>query len=120
MASILVIEDYEAYGDVVVRLLRHAGHEVTLCRTASAAVQALEGDGTDLVIADLFLPDKPGLDLIAELRNLHPRLPLIAMTGRDAGQLESALRLGVVQVLKKPFRSNALLEAVTAALRQPF
>ena len=121
MARILVIEDFAGFGDVMVRLLRHAGHEVTLCGTASQGLAVLQAGTTELVIVDLFLPDKPGLDLIAELRNLHPRLPLIAMTGRDFdGRLESARKLGAVEGLKKPFRSKELLDAVATALqRQP-
>jgi DNA-binding NtrC family response regulator len=121
MARILVIEDFAGYGEVMVRLLRHAGHEVALCTTASQGLEALQAGTTDLVIADLYLPDKRGLDLIAELRNLHPKLPLIAMTGRGIDHLlESALRLGAVEGLKKPFRSKELLDAVATALqRQP-
>lgn len=127
MARVVVIEDDEGVGQVLVRMLRLAGHEVLLCQTATQALQALqalEPDGTDVVIADLFLPDKGGLDVIADLRRLHPRIPIIAITGGEArvdnDLLGPALQLGAAWALRKPFGSTVLLDAVTAVLnRQP-
>jgi DNA-binding response OmpR family regulator len=125
MASILVIEDDEGVGQVLVRMLRLAGHEVLLCQTATQALQALEAlepDGVEVVIADLFLPDKGGLDVIADLRRLHPQIPIIAITGGEArvdhDLLGPALQLGAAWALRKPFGSSALIDAVVAVLNQ--
>lgn len=125
VAHILVIEDDETVGQVLVRMLQYAGHDVVLCPTAAEAfqtLQALPPDATDLVIADMFLPDRRGLDLITELRKLRPHVPLIAITGGEArvghDLLSLALQLGAAWGLRKPFGSEALLAAVSTALGQ--
>jgi len=126
MARIIVIEDDPAVGQVLVRMLQHSRHDVILCPTAAQALQALhalQSGGADLVIVDLLLPDRSGLEVIAEMRTGYPQLPVIAITGAEAraGQdlLVEAVELGVVKALRKPFGPDALFEAVAVALYRP-
>jgi two-component system OmpR family response regulator len=121
VARILLIEDDEHVGRVLLRTLRNAGHEVLLCGTAVGALERLHLSPSDVVITDLFLPDHHGLELISILRAAYPCLSIVAITGGEArverDLVEAAVRNGAVCGLRKPFGADALLNAVAMALR---
>lgn len=76
--------------------------------------------GGDLVIVDMFMPDKDGLETIIELRAYSPGIPIIAISGGGAtGRVDilgDAKLLGAVETIKKPFSTNALLALVARSL----
>jgi CheY-like chemotaxis protein len=105
---------------MIVQLVTHAltaaGHEVQSANDGDAALERLEQDGFDLVVTDIIMPGKEGIELILELRRLRPELPIIAMSGGHiAGGhdiLDAAQRLGAVHALAKPFSPRDLVRLV--------
>jgi CheY-like chemotaxis protein len=125
MARILLIDDYPDIRLVVRLALCQVGHEVLEAGNGEEGLRLADGGGIDLVLCDLFMPEKDGLETIRELTRDHPGLPVVAMSGGGGdGRLDVlpvARHLGAVALLKKPFKTDALLAAVGAALapREP-
>ena len=122
MATILLVDDDEAVRDILHKTLVNAGHEVEDAVNGDIAVAAYRRQPRDLVITDLVMPEKDGLEMIMELRKLNPAVRIIAMSGggRTLGlgqlYLESARSFGAGRILAKPFTSSALLKAVAEVL----
>ena len=122
MASILLVEDDDNVRDILQMALVGAGHEVEVAPDGKVALVAYRRHASDLVITDLVMPEKDGLQMIMELRRLDPAVKIIAMSGGGRilgpGQLylESARSFGALQILSKPFTSAALLKAVSEVL----
>jgi len=112
---VVLIEDEEAVADALTMTLELEGVEVVGARTGSEAKGVVEAFEPDLVILDIGLPDISGTEVFAELRHLHPRLPILFATGH-AGDLEGQLGTltGPVGSLLKPFSLASLTAAVHA------
>jgi CheY-like chemotaxis protein len=119
---ILLVEDDDAVREILRKALVAAGHEVDEASNGDVAVASYRRQAADLVITDLVMPDKDGLETIMELRRMDPSVRIVAMSGggRTLGPgqlyLESARALGARQILSKPFTVGALLKAVGDAL----
>ncbi|MBI4001864.1 MAG: response regulator, partial [Nitrospira defluvii] len=85
-------------------------------------LKQLERQPVDLILLDMFMPDKDGLETIGELRRTHPGIRIIAMSGGGfkgtVDVLHVAKMLGARQTLAKPFTREQLLEAVREELLQ--
>jgi two-component system KDP operon response regulator KdpE len=112
MSRIVLIDDNEMVREAIARMLETGGHEVIAAATGAQALHALATAAVDLVITDLFLDGEDGRDVIVAIHRLHPELPIIAMSGTDEDELVTALSLGAIEVMNKPIRRRALLEAV--------
>lgn len=123
MARILVIDDAEDIRRTLERLLVHAGHEVLLAADGAQGLRVWRERGADLVITDLHMPDKDGIETLVELRAFGPEVPVIAISGGDQTRrldlLGDAALLGAVATLAKPFTRDELLSAVALALERP-
>jgi DNA-binding response OmpR family regulator len=117
-ASILVIEDEPGIRDFLERGLRDLGFIVASAADGtSGAMQALRG-GFELVVLDLMLPDRSGLDVLAEIRAAKPRLPVILLTA--LGETEDRVRgldAGAIDYVVKPFSVAELAARIRAQLR---
>ncbi|HEY4000844.1 MAG TPA: response regulator [Candidatus Xenobia bacterium] len=111
---VLVIDDEATLRSLCSRMLRPR-YEVVECTSATQALDLLKASVVDLVLTDLEMPEMTGLALIERLRQSHPELPIILMTGRNAGdaRCQRAGNLGV-PVLTKPFSQQDLLALVEA------
>ncbi len=120
MASILVIDDEESLRDSLRRNLQKSGYHVVAVREGRQALQQLASTPVDLVLIDIFMPGKEGLETIRELHRSHPNIPMIAMSGggvtRNADVLRAAKLLGARCTLHKPFTGEALLKVVQQEL----
>lgn len=116
--SILVVDDQPEVSRVVEAILQRAGYAVRLASGAEAALALLrEGMRVDLVLSDVVMPDEiDGIGLLHRLRESHPGLRVLLMSGYAPG-LE---RLGglAVDVVRKPFTRKTLTDAVEAALAE--
>ncbi|MGH6981345.1 MAG: response regulator transcription factor [Stellaceae bacterium] len=110
MALILVIDDQEMVRITVKRILASAGHEVVEAASGDAGVALYLQRQPVLVLTDLLMPDKPGGETIAQLRENGATAKIIAMSGGDG--LDLAREIGADEVLEKPFRADALLALV--------
>lgn len=123
MARILVIEDEEAIRELCRRVLVRAGHEVVDAANGEVGLRLYRQDPTDLIITDLFMPEKDGIETIRELRRDFPAVRILAISGGAKSApsvtfLRVAAHLGAVETLAKPFSMEELLTAVTRALKQ--
>lgn len=116
--NVLVVEDDPAIGANLQRALANAGHLCELADTAAAAREV--ATAPDLVLLDLGLPDADGLDLIRELHERWPEVPVIMLTARSEEiDIVVGLDAGAVDYVTKPFRLAELLARVRAHLRRP-
>jgi two-component system, chemotaxis family, chemotaxis protein CheY len=124
MATILLVEDDEAVRNILHKTLVAAGHDVEDAANGDLAVAAFRRQPRDLVITDLVMPEKDGLETIMELRRLNPTTKIIAISGggRTLGlgqlYLDTARTFGAGRILAKPFTSTALLTAVSEVLAE--
>jgi CheY-like chemotaxis protein len=120
MSCILLVDDHAEFLAVQKELLEDAGHTVVTATDGFKALATIEAGSFDLVITDIIMPNKEGIETIMELRRRHPLLKVIAMSGGGRvgamSYLELAGKLGAVHTLEKPFNGAALLEAIDTAL----
>ena len=120
MPKILVIDDDEAIRTLLAEALIATGHTVRLAADGNIGLKLFRAAPADLVITDLVMPEKEGLETIMELRREFPGVHIIAMSGgfaHDAGlYLHMAERLGAARVLRKPFRVAELTTAIAEVL----
>jgi CheY-like chemotaxis protein len=118
---ILVADDDASIRASLDALLTKAGYQVILARNGSDAVRLWRKLGGDLVILDLFMPEKDGIETIIELRAHSPGIRIIAMSGGGANQrfdlLEDTRLLGATQTIAKPFTSADMIAMVSRALK---
>jgi two-component system OmpR family response regulator len=113
---ILVAEDDAVLAQAVQRTLRHAGHAVDWVQNGAQAEDAVQVENFDLLILDLGLPRKSGLDVLKRLRARDSRLPVLILTAADGvGDRVRGLDAGADDYLAKPF-DVAELEARVRAL----
>jgi DNA-binding response OmpR family regulator len=117
---ILVIEDEQSLAGFIEQSLRSDGYAVTVRGDGpSGEIAALTGDYA-LVLLDLTLPGKDGLDVLAAIRARLPELPVIVLTARAAvEQRVAGLDRGANDYVTKPFSFEELLARVRAQLRSP-
>ena len=118
-ARILVVDDEPLIRDFVNNMLSRAGHTVTVAADGDAAMAALENAPFDIVITELVLPGKEGIEMIMDLRKRLPAVKVIAMSGDPRLGAENYLRIaGLLGAAKlaKPFTAGALLDIVDGML----
>jgi two-component system, cell cycle sensor histidine kinase and response regulator CckA len=121
LRRVLLVDDEPGVRSVVGRMLERSGYRVLQAGGGEEALAVLrrEPAGVDLVLTDLVMQGMHGRELIARLRELYPRTPVVCMTG-FAGEQADANRPDAVAsvVLTKPFSSDVLLRVVVDALAQ--
>ena len=81
MKHVLIIDDEYDITRLLSRILEDAGYKTTVAEDGRKGIQRFRQDPADLVIADIFMPDKDGLEVICELREDFPQVCFIAMSG---------------------------------------
>ena len=118
MTHVLLIEDDSRIREIVERGLGARGYVVSSAPDGEAGIDLASKLDVDLVLLDLILPGKKGLDVLEELRSLKPRLPVIALTAMDdTGSKVGGLDAGVDDYITKPFSIEELAARVRARLR---
>ncbi|WP_242342996.1 response regulator [Anaeromyxobacter terrae] len=116
---VLVVEDDAMLGDGVRRGLRQLGHAVDWVRDGAEADLALAGEPYDVVLLDLGLPGKGGLDVLRDLRRRGRGVPVVIITAQDAvSQRVAGLDAGADDYLVKPFDLDELAARVRAVQRR--
>ena len=121
MADILIIDDDEALRSTMRKILQRQGHAVREAADGASGLALLRESRPDLVVTDLFMPEKEGIETILELRAEDPDLPILAVSGGGVAMapglsLSDAEALGANASLAKPFSVEAFQEAVDRLL----
>lgn len=119
---ILVIDDEPTALDLLRRILEMNGYEVTVAKNGQEGVELFEQHPCDLVITDMVMPIKDGLQTILDLRLEAPELPVIAISGGGTISKERYLAvagyLDRVITIAKPFAIEQIIEAVEKLLHE--
>ena len=104
---ILVVDDNEDLRTTIQALLQADGFDVSVAADGEAALSQHRSRPADVVITDLFMPDKDGIETIIELKKLYPKIKIVAMSGWTSTQgsdyLQVAREIGAAVTLQKPF-----------------
>ena len=118
---ILIIDDEAPVRDMLRQMLEKEGYEVVEAPEGNAGIRLFRDNPTDLVITDILMPDKEGIETILELQKTFPQVKIIAISGGGRIKLNVlpvAKAFGALRTLAKPFERKELLEAVRAVLAQ--
>jgi CheY-like chemotaxis protein len=127
MARILVIDDEEPVRSIIRRSLEHQGHEVVEAEDGAEGTRIFEASPFDLVITDLIMPEKEGIETILDLREGYPDVRILVISGGLSfggravdrkGPLQDAEALGADASLAKPFDVLELMETVERLLNR--
>lgn len=120
MANILLVDDNAPLLVTQSQLLVGAGHHVVTAANGKEALHAITAQPFDLVITDVVMPVKDGLEIIAHLQRTNPSCPVIAVSGGSTVEakdyLARARQLGAVYTLTKPYTAAELLKVVNKVL----
>ena len=123
MQNILVIDDDKLMCLALAKILISAGYNVVQASDGEEGLKLYRTQDFDLVITDLIMPDKEGIQIIRELRKENSRIRIIAMSAGGRGgatdYLKWARLMGAKQCLSKPIKREDLLDAVQAVLALP-
>ena len=120
MANILIIDDDAYVRDVLVQVIGGAGHSTQVAGDGDKGLELYRAGKPDLVVTDIMMPGKDGMETIRELRAFDPNARIIAMSGggriRYTQVLEFARKLGADDAIAKPFSNAELLSRIAALL----
>ncbi len=122
LTTILLVEDESLLRRAFRTLLEVSGYRVTEAGTAAEALERAEADAPDLVLLDLGLPDRNGLEIVDALRirARRPGLPIVAMTGQSGAEAARAcVEAGCVDHLVKPVGPRELVRRIPDWLVPP-
>jgi DNA-binding response OmpR family regulator len=118
--NILVVDDNAAVCKAIALMLEAGGHSVVRAKDGAEAMRAFAADEPDLVIVDIIMPDKDGIEIIREMRRAKPAARIIAMTGGgrfpSLDILRMARALGATDAVAKPIDPDDLAARVEACL----
>ena len=120
MTKILVVEDDVSFRNVLVQMLKNSGYFVQQAGDGDQALEICCEFDPDIVITDIIMPNKEGLETIQDLMAIKPGIKIIAMSGGGKYgpycYLPLALKLGAKAVLEKPFMRNEMIEVIEKVL----
>jgi DNA-binding response OmpR family regulator len=120
MSCILVVDDEPSILRMISKILQREGHTLLTAKNGNEALVVFGVSDIDLVIVDIIMPEKEGIETIMDLRGKSPDLNIIAMSGggyaNPEGYLITAKALGANATLLKPFNREDLLAAVDSLL----
>jgi DNA-binding response OmpR family regulator len=123
MSKILVLDDEPSILLMIKKMLEKAGYEVIVASNGKEGMKLFDKEKPDMVITDIIMPEKEGLETIFELRRMHPDLKIIAISGGGRispdGYLPGAKLLGANMVFQKPLVQKEFLAAVATLLDDP-
>jgi len=122
MARILIIDDDVKFLKMFRQMLERAGHTVIDAPNGEIGAKRFREDRTELIIIDIFMPEKEGLETIRELKQEFPMVRIIAISGGgrngELSYLKAAEELGADRSFTKPFERQEMLEAIQELIDQ--
>jgi two-component system, chemotaxis family, chemotaxis protein CheY len=121
MAKILIIDDDKMVRETLRLILAAAGHQILLANDGKQGVKMFIETMPDLVITDILMPEKEGVETIGDIRKLKAKVPIIAMSGGgrvgNMSFLAVAKQFGADRTFAKPFEPDEVVDAVTELLK---
>jgi len=118
--TILVVDDEPSVGDALKLVLESNGYEVVLVTKGQDGIEQARQRSFEFGIVDLFLTDTTGFQVITDLRNIQPQIPILLITAHGSPQIfAEAERLGAVGALSKPFPPAEILKVIDSHVHGP-
>jgi len=129
MSSILIVDDEADIRDALKMVLENEGYDVKVASNGNEAIRYQQNAPADIVITDIIMPEKDGINTIKEISNDYPRTRIIAISGggdpvgykpdaiSTSAYLAAAKKEGADLVITKPFERDDILQAVADLLR---
>jgi len=115
--KILVVEDDVVALDLLEEILKKGGFAVSVSQSAEEAIAHLDREEASLILTDLRMPGRSGMDLLRSIKKDHPDLPVIILTAfGDEHLWVEALSLGAIDLIPKPFKKQEIIEVVQRTL----
>ena len=122
MASILIIDDEKPILDFLKERLMGEGFNVLTAIDGKEGMNLFNDNQIDLVIIDIFMPDKNGFEIIIEMKRICPEIKIIAISGIGLGMIEACLKTakfsGAEYAFAKPLETRSLLTALYKLLKE--
>jgi DNA-binding NtrC family response regulator len=116
---ILIVDDEPVLQDVLSTLLRREGFQVVQAMTAGEALRQADEHEIDLVLLDLMLPDRPGMEVLKELKSRDPEVVVVVITAYSSVETAiTAMREGAFHYIPKPFKNQEVVLTVRKGLEQ--
>jgi len=117
---ILVVDDEPSVGDALRLVLESNGYEVVLVTNGQDGIEQARNRSFGFSVVDLFLTDISGFQVITDLRNLQPHIPILLITAHGSPQIfAEAKRLGAIGALSKPFPPAEILNLINSYMHGP-
>jgi nitrogen regulation protein NR(I) len=117
MSRILVVDDEQRMRSSFSKMLTTSGHEVITADRGAKAIELVTAEDPDLLVMDIKMPGMDGLEAFRKIRETHPKLPVIMMTGFGTTEAAiEAIKLGAYDYHLKPFEPKAMLRSIESAL----
>jgi DNA-binding response OmpR family regulator len=118
---ILVVDDDALVRDTIADILSDAGYQAVIAPSWDMGETGFEGIGYSLVITDIFMPRRGGLEVIDDVRKNWPGVKILAISGGWGGTsaenaVEAAVKMGADDTLAKPFEQHELMDKVAALI----
>lgn len=122
MARILLIEDNDKYRRMLSLVFQREGHEIVEAQDGMVGLDLFRRQPVDLIITDIFMPEKEGIETIMDIKKESPDVKIIAISGGgrmgDTGVLQAAENLGADRTFTKPFEISEMLETIRDLLAE--
>lgn len=119
MVSVLIVEDDVAFATMLKTFLEKRDFRVNSAFSAGEAFKKLQNDSFDILLTDVRLPDKDGLEILQEVKNNYPAVQVIIMTSyAEINKAVQAIKNGAYDYVSKPFQPEAILQTIENALNQ--
>ena len=121
--TICVIDDDELVREAINGLLSARGYLVLEAKDGDVGMGIIESEAPALIITDIMMPNRDGLETIREIKKRFPLVPILVMSGSSLGGranfLDFARKLGADAHIQKPFKQAEFLERVETLLQRP-
>lgn len=116
---VLVVEDEDNLVRLLTRFLTRKGYEVASTANGAECLRKIVEDPPDILLLDVILPGKDGLEILTEVKTKNPQLPVVMVSGVESGEvIQRALRMGASAYVTKPFDLETVVEVLEQGLRK--
>lgn len=115
--KVLVVDDKKVIGDFFDFTLGYFGHDITVVHDPREAVKVAQQQDFDIAFLDIMMPEKNGVEVLREMKNVVPQLPVVMMSGYSLQEMkDEAMQLGAAWCLKKPFELDDVRQVMNVTL----
>jgi len=117
MARVLIIDDEQLTRVILEKTLKSNGHEVIVASNGHEGYAIIEKGNLDVVITDLLMPGKGGVELIYDVNQNQPNIKVIVISSAFE-YINAAEQVGVFRIIRKPFAIKDVLQCIDDAMRE--